>query len=104
MEIERVLKKKIPQGLDVYQQYLPQLRLRIIPLPRAQEIKALSGTIADKDAPVLASAIKGKADILVTRDKRHFQKSKARGGHGVRIVTPAEFVDRILPEIIKEME
>lgn len=102
-EIERVLKKKMPHALAVYQQYLPQLNLRIIPVPRGQELKELSGKIADKDLPVLASAIRGKADFLVTGDKRHFQKLTSLKDHELKIVTPAEFVDRILPEIFKEM-
>jgi len=103
IEIERVLKKKMSGMLPVYQRYLPAMNLKIIPLPRAQEVKEFSGKIADKDAPVLASAIRGQAAFLVTGDKRHFQKLKARGEYAVRIVTPAEFVDRILPEVLKEM-
>ena len=103
MEIERVLKKKMPQALAVYRHYLPQLNLTIIPMPREQELKELSGKIADKDLPVLASAILGEADFLVTGDKRHFQKVKPLKDHMLKIVTPAEFVDRILPEVFKEM-
>jgi putative PIN family toxin of toxin-antitoxin system len=102
-EIERVLKKKMPHALAVYRHYLPQINLRIIPVPREQELKELSGTIADKDLPVLASAIRGKADFLVTGDKRHFQKIKPLKDYALKIVTPAEFVDRILPAIFKEM-
>jgi predicted nucleic acid-binding protein len=103
MEIERVLKKKMPHALAVYRHSLPQLNLRIIPLPRPHEIKELAGKIADKDLPVLASAIRGKADFLVTGDKRHFQKITSLGDYTLKIVTPAEFVERILPEIFKDM-
>jgi putative PIN family toxin of toxin-antitoxin system len=103
MEIERVLKKKMPQALAVYQQYLPHLNLTIIPVPRGQELKEFTHTIADKDLPVLVSAIRGTADFLVTGDKRHFQKITSLGDYTLKIVTPAEFVDRILPEIFKEM-
>jgi putative PIN family toxin of toxin-antitoxin system len=103
MEIERVLKKKLPHALSVYQHYLPQLNLTIIPVPRAQELKELSGKIVDKDLPVLVSAIRGVADFLVTGDKRHFQRITSLGDYTLKIVTPAEFVDRILPEIFKEM-
>lgn len=103
MEIERNLKKKVPQALSVYRHYLPQLNLQIVPLPRPHELTQFAGKIADKDVPVLASAITGKAAFLVTGDKRHFQKVASRGEYAVRIVTPAEFVDRILPEIMREM-
>lgn len=103
MEIERVLEKKMPQALAVYRHYLPQLDLTIITMPRPHELKELTGKIADKDLPVLASAIRAKADFLVTGDKRHFQKITSLGDYALKIVTPAEFVDRILPEVFKEM-
>jgi predicted nucleic acid-binding protein len=103
MEIERVLKKKMPQALAVYRHYLPQLNLTIIPMPKEQELKKLTGKIADKDLPVLVSAIRGKVDFLVTGDKRHFQKLRPLKDYALKIVTPAEFVDRILPDIFKEM-
>jgi putative PIN family toxin of toxin-antitoxin system len=103
MEIERTLKKKMPKMLPLYRKYLPLLNLKIIPLPSPQEIREFSGTIADKDVPVLVSAIQGKADFLVTGDKRHFQSLKGGKNYPLQIVTPAEFVDRILPEILQEM-
>ena len=103
MEIERTIKKRMPGLLAVYRKYLPLLNLRIIPLPQQQELKKFASVIADKDVPVLVSAIKGKAAFLVTGDKRHFQKLKAHGEYPLRIVAPVEFVDRILPEILQEM-
>ena len=103
MEIERNIKKRMPGLLAVYRKYLPLLNLKIIPLPGQHELREFAQTIADKDLPVLASAIKGKADFLVTGDKRHFQRLKTRGGYPLQIATPAEFVDRLLPEILKEM-
>ncbi len=89
--------------LPLYRKYIPLLNLKVIPLPSPQEIREFAGTIADKDVPVLVSAIQGKADFLVTGDKRHFQKLRSGKKYPLRIVTPAEFVDRILPEILKEM-
>ena len=102
-EIERTLKKMMPGLLPLYRKYIPLLNLKVIPLPSPEEIREFSGKIADKDVPVLASAIQGKADFLVTGDKRHFQRLRSSKEYAVRIVTPAEFIDRILPEILKEM-
>jgi putative PIN family toxin of toxin-antitoxin system len=103
MEIERNLKKRMPTMLPVYRKYLPLLNLKIIPLPQQQEIREFSGAIVDKDLPVLASAIKAKADFLVTGDKQHFQKLKMEKSYPLQVVTPAEFVDRILPELLRKM-
>jgi len=99
IEIERNLTKKMPEALPVYKKYLPLMDLNVIPLPSPGEIKKLSGTIADKDVPVLASAINGNVDFLVTGDKKGFIRLK--GKYPFRIVSPAEFLDVILPEVLR---
>jgi predicted nucleic acid-binding protein len=104
IEIERNLGKKMPDIFSVYRRYLPMLNLRIIPLPRPEEIRDFSWHITGKDVPVLVSAIKSKSDFLVTGDKQHFEKLKAQGKYSFRIVTPSEFLDLVLPEIIKGIE
>jgi predicted nucleic acid-binding protein len=101
IEIERNLKKKMPGLLSVYKRYLPSLNLKVIPLPRPAEIRESSGQIADKDIPVLISAIRGKADFLITGDKQHFERLKTSRKYPFKIITPSEFLDAILPEIIK---
>jgi len=103
MEIERNLSNKIPAVLPTYKKYLPKLRLKIIPLPAAGDMKRFSKHIADKDVPVLASAVKGQADFLVTGDKKDFERLKGKGGYPFKIVSSAEFLDAILPEMFKEM-
>jgi predicted nucleic acid-binding protein len=102
IEIERNLTKKMPDVLPVYRKYLPLLNLEVIPLPSQAEIKKLSGLISDKDVPVLASAIMGDVDFLVTGDKKNFIKLK--GKHSFRILSPAEFLDVVLPEVLKALD
>jgi len=102
IEIERNLKKKMPGVLPVYRKYLPLLSLEVVPLPSSEAIRKLFGIIADKDVPVLASAISCDADFLVTGDKKDFIKLK--GKYSFRIVSPAEFLDVILPEVLKILE
>jgi putative PIN family toxin of toxin-antitoxin system len=101
IEIERNLEKKMPGILSVYKRYLPKLNLKIIPLPQPEELREFSDKIANKDVPVLVSAIRSKADFLVTGDKQHFQKLKLTGDYSFKIVTPSEFMDLILPEVLK---
>jgi predicted nucleic acid-binding protein len=103
IEIERNLKKKMPGVLSVYKRYFPKVNLKIIPLPRAEEIREFSGKIVNKNVPVLVSTIRSKADFLVTGDKQHFQKLKSPGDYSFKIVTPSEFIDLILPEVLKEI-
>jgi predicted nucleic acid-binding protein len=102
IEIERNLTKKMPDVLPIYKKYLPLLNLEVIPLPSSGEINKLSGTTSDKDIPVLASALRGDVDFLVTGDKKDFIKLK--GKYPFKVLTPTEFLDVILPEIIKALE
>ena len=57
MEIERNLEPKLPRAIPLYREYLPKLAFEVIPLPARQEIKRHLGLIADKDLPVLLSAV-----------------------------------------------
>jgi len=94
----------MPGTWSVYKRYLLQLNLTVIPLPQSEELREFSGKIADKDIPVLVSAIQGKVDLLVTGDKKYFEKLKGIEKYHLRIVSPSELVDSILPEILKEYE
>jgi predicted nucleic acid-binding protein len=104
IEIERNLKNRMPGIGSVYKRYLPRLNLTVIPMPQSEELREFSGKIADKDIPVLVSAMQGKVDFLVTGDKKHFEKLKGLERYHLRIVTPSEFIDSILPEILKGFE
>jgi predicted nucleic acid-binding protein len=104
IEIERNLRKKMASLLALYKAYLPKLNLKVIPLPRPEDVKDFSGHIAEKDIPVLISAMRSKADFLVTGDKQHFGKMKELDKYPVHVVTPSEFIDSILPEILKGFE
>ena len=153
IEIERNLKKKAPDVLPAYRHYFLKMNLTIAPLPSAEEVRRYAGHLSEKDVPVLVSAIKAKADFLVTGDKKDFNrllknshllrsprpsslqrtskyasllsisgashldifdqpykqspfqltviKLKGRGDYSCVIVTPAEFLETILPAIIK---
>jgi predicted nucleic acid-binding protein len=104
MEIERNLKKRMPGITSVYKRYFLRLNLTVMPMPKPEELREFFGKITDKDIPVVVSAIKGKADFLITGDRRHFEKLKGVEKYQLKIVTPSEFFDSILPEILKEVE
>ncbi len=104
IEIERNLSKKMPAILPVYEEYFPKLNLEIIPLPSAENVRRFRGHISDKDVPVLASAIMSNADFLVTGDKKDFAKLKEKGSYPLKILSPSDFLNIIVPEIIKSIE
>jgi hypothetical protein len=76
---------RLAYGLFI--KYLPGLNLTVIPVPQ-----------------LLLSAIRAKADFLITGDKRHFGKLKDVEKYQLTIVTPSDFVDSILPGILKHLE
>jgi putative PIN family toxin of toxin-antitoxin system len=103
IEIERNLKKKMPGIIPLYKKYFPLINLEIIPLPSTAMVNKVSKHISGKDAPVLASAIASKADFLVTGDKKDFNKPGLKVKYGLNILGPSEFVNEILPEILKSL-
>ena len=104
IEIERNIKIKLPKALSVYKKYFPKTNIKIIPLPSAEDLRSFSGHVNDKDVPVLVSAIKGKVDFLLTGDKRPFEKLKSSGKYPFVVVSPAEFLDKLLPDIMKRVQ
>lgn len=77
--------------------------LVVVPSPPIAQGEVFRGRIADKDAPVIASAVHGGADYLVTGDRKDFGRLKATLHPPPHIVTPAEFVDEALPVILKRL-
>jgi predicted nucleic acid-binding protein len=102
IEVERNLKKKMPQAMPLYQKYLPRLRLEIVEMPSRSTIISMAGAIAEKDIPVLASAIACSAEYLITGDKKDFTKLRNVKKYNLKIVSPSEFIETVFPEIIKE--
>ena len=72
------------------------------PSPAMEELRKYTGTIAAKDVPVLVSAIKGRADYLITGDKKDFGKLKNK--YPFIITAPSDFLDNILPEILGRLK
>jgi len=103
VEIERNLKEKLPDLLPLYRKYFPKMNLKVVSLPKPEELEKFSGIIAKKDIPVLVSAMKGQAYFLLTGDKQHFKKIKMPPSAPFRIVTPGEFLYLLGPEILKKI-
>lgn len=100
LEIERNIARKLPAALPLYKVYYKKMNLEIIPVPSDEEMKRFAGAIARKDIPVLVSAVKGKADFLVTGDKKDFERLKIKSDFDFKIVGPSEFVEDVLPVLL----
>jgi len=73
-EVERNLIAKLPAALPLFRSCLRAIGFEIVPLPDRKSLAPLTGLTSEKDLPVLASALLGKANVLVTGDKRDLLK------------------------------
>jgi predicted nucleic acid-binding protein len=74
--------------------FLAHAHLTILGIPSAGEIEPFIPLIASKDCHVLASAVAGRADYLLTLDRRHFFTSALREAElSCSILTPGEFLE-----------
>ena len=90
----------MPEALPLYHHYLPKLGLEIVALPTLETVRSMSGIVADKDIPVLASAIACGAEYLLTGDKKDFGRLKrAQQRYNLTIVSPSEFIETVFPAL-----
>jgi len=100
IEIERNIEKKMPAALPIYRLYLPKLKLEVIPMPSSVDLAPLRGATEDKDLPVLASAISGRADFFISGDKKLLSQINQNAGLPFKELNPAEFLNKVLPKIL----
>jgi predicted nucleic acid-binding protein len=99
LEAERNIQAKLgPDTLLRFYRDLGELDLTLVEAPTPQEIAAQSKIIDPKDAHVLAAALKGGVEVLLTLDRKHFlSPSVLQAGLPFRIMTPGEFLHRLVP-------
>lgn len=93
-ETQRNLENKAPQALPVLQLFLESLNPLVISPSKSQVLK-ISKVIEIKDAPIVAGAMKSKADYLVTYDRKHLlsHKKEIKTNFKLNVVTPDEVVN-----------
>ena len=92
-ETERNLAGKAPAALTAFRTLTTLLELEIVARPSRAEVGKAATYIHIKDAPVVAAAIRAKADYLVTWDRKHFiDNPRVAEQSGLTIVTPDELL------------
>lgn len=93
-EAERNVQEKYPFRLR-YLYYLSSF-CNFIPEPPDALIEILDDLIDPKDVPILAAAIHGCADMLLTLDKVHFLKNEKLGQliPNLSILSPGSFIKK----------
>ncbi len=98
VEAERNIQAKLGEdSLLRFYRAIGEATLDIVAPPTAAEIVAHSRIISLKDAHMLAAALKGGADLLLTLDRRHFFSPKVvRGGLPFQVMTPGDFLRTLI--------
>ena len=98
LESERNIQAKLgDDALARFYTSIADLPMEILDVPTPEEIQAQGKTIHPKDAHVLASAIKGEAEYLLTLDRKHFlAPSVRRTKLSFAILTPGDYLRRLI--------
>ena len=91
-ETERSLARKVPEALPEYRKTIKNADMKIVGNLSPDEVRACLYMIADPtDAPILAAAMKARADYLVTHNRKHFlDDPNVAERSGLRIGTPGD--------------
>ncbi len=73
---------------------LEPLPLLLVDSPNSQENETWQKFTHAKDTHVLAGAIKGKADILISLDRKHILNPEVQKNFPIPIMTPGEFLQK----------
>jgi len=92
-EADRNLSEKLPALVPDYCHLIRQMSPSVLEDPSRKEVAQAARVIHHKDAPILAAAIRGKADYLITWNTRHFHRASVRRAVRFKIVTPGEFLE-----------
>jgi putative PIN family toxin of toxin-antitoxin system len=92
-EVFRNIQKKLPGSTPYFYTLFKKLPLKIID-PLDEDLARARKLINEKDALILAAAMSGKVDWLLSLD-RHFLKTGLEGKVGFKFGTPGEFLHRL---------
>lgn len=99
MEAQVNIRHKLPQAALVhFYELLASVPIEVLPEVDNEQERLAEGIVAPKDAHVLAAAIAGEVDFLITLDRRHLANETVREAvRPLQILLPAEFIQQILP-------
>ena len=92
-EADRNFSEKLPNLIHDFRELIQEMSPVLLGDPSEKEVKEASKSIHHKDAPILAAAINGDMDYLITWDTRHFHKPSVRKAVHFKIMTPGEFLE-----------
>lgn len=94
LEADRNIAKKFPHLLMEYRAYMRSCEPTLVDDPVPEQVQEAAPFVGEDDAPILAAALKSKAEFLVTWNTRHFMTSKIPKDLPIHILNPGEFIER----------
>lgn len=95
-EARRNVAAKYPDMSERLERYAKQLT--VVPEASPSLVAWARAHLPAKDAPILAAAVRARADLLVTGDRVHFGVLYGTTLQGTEVVTLAAALDRLLEE------
>jgi predicted nucleic acid-binding protein len=104
-ETERAIAKKVPQALHDLRRAILASKARIVRDPSVEEVMAHIELISHSaDVPILLTAMRDKADYLVTLNRKHFLDDPGVAQRaGLRIGTPGEALSWVRRQMEDEL-
>ena len=88
------------QSLTRFYTYLAEINWKLLPVPPEDTLQEYTAFIDPQDAHVLAAAVEGESEFLLTLDRRHIlacREAAEEAGLPIRILTPGDFIKQYYP-------
>lgn len=92
-EVVRTIGRRLPEALPSLRKLLLSVPPEIAEDPAPEDIGFWAQLVHGDDASVLAAAVAARPDYLVTGDRHFFANPGIAEKSGLRIVTPAQFLE-----------
>lgn len=92
-EVIRTIKEKLPQILPALRKLLENSPPEVVRDPALEDVKRWASELDTADAAILAAAVTAQPDYFVTGDRRFLNNPGIAERAGLRIVTPAQFME-----------
>ena len=87
------------EALLRFYQSLADLNLTLETFPTPEEIATCEPVVGEKDAHVLAAALKSETDVFLTLGRKHFMAEKVQKANlELKIATPGDFLRELMEE------
>lgn len=96
LEAERNIRSKLrPESLDAFYVLLAVVPMMVVQIPVGRDLEQFSALVGEKDEHVLAAAIQGEVDFVVTLDQA-LEARINRAAFPVQAFSPGGFIKTIL--------